>query len=77
MADDSGPSEDEVRDAFATLLGVWNQIAGSVSEAVRDPETREQLKKAATAFATAVGTTIADLATEFSTGPNTPGDEEE
>ncbi|MDH3189114.1 MAG: hypothetical protein OEM39_00510 [Acidimicrobiia bacterium] len=65
-ADDAGPSEGEVKDAFATLLGAWDQVADSVTSALRDPETREQLKKVASSFAAAIGTTIADLGAEFS-----------
>lgn len=66
MADDNGPDEDEIRSAFATLVGVWDQVAESVADALRDPETRQHLKQAVSSFAIAVGSTLSDLGTEFS-----------
>jgi hypothetical protein len=65
VADDRGPDEEEIRSAFATLIGAWDQVAESVSDALRDPETREKLKKAAGSFAAAVGSTLSDLGAEF------------
>ena len=65
VASDRGPTEDEIKGAFATLIGAWDQVAESVSTAMRDPETREHLKKAASSFAAALGTTISDLGDEF------------
>ena len=65
VADDQGPSEEDVRDAFTTLAQAWGQVAGSVGEALRDPEVRRNLKAAASSFATALGTTIADLGAEL------------
>jgi hypothetical protein len=69
VADDGGPGEEEIRSAFATLIGAWDQVAGSVSDALRDPETRQQLKNAASSFAIAVGSTLSDLGSEFSHKP--------
>jgi len=66
VADDSGPDEEEIRSAFATLIGVWDQVAESVADALRDPETRQHLKKAVSSFAIAVGSTLSDLGSEFS-----------
>lgn len=77
VTDGNGPTEDEVRQALATLLDAWNQVAGSISEAIRDPETKEELKKAATSLANAVGTTIVDLSTEFSSNRSGANEEEE
>jgi hypothetical protein len=65
VADEGGPSEDEVREALAVLVGAWNQVAGTVGSALQDPDVRHQLKLAATSFATAVGNTIADLGVEL------------
>jgi hypothetical protein len=65
VAADRGPSEDEIKGAFATLVGAWDQVAESVTSALRDPEAREHLKKAASSFATALGSTISDLGDEF------------
>lgn len=65
VADDTGPAEDDVREALATLAQAWGQVAGSVGEALRDPEVRENLKAAATSFAGALGSTISDLSVEL------------
>jgi hypothetical protein len=65
VAADAGPTEQEIQEAFSTLAGAWNQIAGSVASALRDPEVRHRLKDAGTALATAVGRTIVDLGTEL------------
>ena len=65
VASDGGPSEDEIKDAFGTLVGAWHQVAGSVSSALQDPEVRQRLKDAGSAFATAVGRTITELGAEL------------
>lgn len=65
VADDRGPSEDNVKDAFSTLAEAWSQVATSVTSALKDPDVRDQLKKAASSFAAALGTTISDLGTEL------------
>lgn len=65
VADDGGPSEDEIREALATLAAAWTQVAGTVGNALQDPELRGQLKKATTSLATAVGSTISDLGAEL------------
>ncbi|MEX1134496.1 MAG: hypothetical protein WED83_06610 [Acidimicrobiia bacterium] len=65
VAADRGPSEDEIKGAFSTLIGAWGQVAESVTSALRDPEAREHLKKAASSFATALGGTISDLGEEI------------
>lgn len=77
VADDHGPTEDEIRAAFATLAGAWDQVAESVSTALRDPEVREQLKSAASSFASALGTTISELGIELRDGVREDGSEEE
>lgn len=64
-ASDDGPSEEDIKDAFGTLASAWNQVAGSVSAALQDPEVRQRLKDAGSAFATAVGNTIAELGSEL------------
>lgn len=66
VADDQGPSEDEIREALTTLVQAWTQVAGSVGEALRDPEVRTTLKAAASSLATALGATISDLGDELS-----------
>ncbi|MFZ0014280.1 MAG: hypothetical protein WAL25_09220 [Acidimicrobiia bacterium] len=62
---DDGPSEEEIKSAFGTLAGAWNQVAGSVSSALQDPEVRQRLKDAGSAFATAVGRTMSELGGEL------------
>ena len=65
VASEGGPSEDELKNAFATLLGAWEQVAASLSTALNDPDTRAHLKRAAGSFAAALGATITDLGSEF------------
>jgi hypothetical protein len=77
VADEQGPTEDEIREALSTLGGAWDQIAGSVSEILRDPETRDGLKRAAGSLASALGSTLSDLSTEFGAERDRPGNSEE
>ena len=65
VSDDGGPTEDEIKDALGTLAGAWDKVAGTFSEALRDPEVRQRLKDAAGALATAVGRTVGDLGSEL------------
>ena len=65
VASDSGPSEEEIKGAFATLIGAWDQIAESVTTALQDPETRDNLKEAASSFASALGETMSGLGNEI------------
>ncbi|MCI0678730.1 MAG: hypothetical protein L0Z63_06785 [Actinobacteria bacterium] len=62
---DEGPSGSDIRDALATLASVWSQVAESVGEALRDTEVRRRLRQTASAFATALGSTIAALGDEL------------
>jgi hypothetical protein len=61
IASDDAPTEDEIRDALATLAGAWDQVASSFSAAMSDPETRAQLKRAAGSLASALGATVGGL----------------
>lgn len=65
VASDRGPSEEEIKGAFATLLGAWDQVAESVTAALQDPETRSHLKEAASSFASALGETMSGLGDEI------------
>ncbi len=65
VADESGPSEGDIRDAFATLIGAWNQVAGTLTNAFQDPEVRGHLKSAAGALTEAVGATLRGLGDEL------------
>ncbi len=67
VADEQGPTEDEIKEAFSTLAGAWDQIAGSISDILRDPEARDGLKRAAGSLASALGSTLSDLSSEFGT----------
>jgi hypothetical protein len=62
---EGGPTEEEIKDAFGTLMGAWDKVAESVTTALRDPEVRQRLKDAASSFASALGTTIAELGSEL------------
>ncbi len=75
VATDRGPTEEEIKGAFATLIGAWDQVAESVSSALRDAETREHLKRAASSFASALGTTITDLGAEIKKSKEPAGDD--
>ncbi|MEA1903081.1 MAG: hypothetical protein U9N56_06105 [Actinomycetota bacterium] len=65
VADDHGPTEEEIKGAFSTLAGAWDQVAESVTTALQDPQVREQLKDAASSLATALGATISELGSEL------------
>jgi hypothetical protein len=68
VADEHGPTEEELKGAFATLAGAWDQVAESAADILRDPGTREGLKKAASSLATALGSTLSQLSSEFAPG---------
>lgn len=61
VADETGPSEAEVREAFTTLAGAWNQLAGAVGVAIQDQEVRDHLKKAASSLANAVAASLSEF----------------
>ena len=61
VADEAGPSEEEVREAFRTLAGAWNQIAGAVGAAISDPEVKSQVKRATSSLVSAIGATLAEM----------------
>jgi hypothetical protein len=75
VAAEGGPSEEEIKGAFATLMGAWDQVAASFSNALNDPETKAHLKKAAGSFAAALGTTFTDLGDELEAEPTVSGSE--
>ncbi|MGH3649146.1 MAG: hypothetical protein ACRDU9_00435 [Acidimicrobiia bacterium] len=80
-ASEGGPTEEEIKEAFGTLMGAWDRVAESVGTALGDPEVRQKLKDAAGSFASALGTTIADLGSELRDStewaPTSPGASEE
>jgi hypothetical protein len=78
VAQDRGPSDEDIKQAFSTLAGAWDQVAQSVSTAFQDPEIRDQLKDAASSFATALGATITEFGSELkkATTPSSSDEEE-
>jgi hypothetical protein len=75
---EEGPSEDQVRQALKTLGSAVQAVFESVGAAMRDPDTRTQVKDAAAGFASAVGQTFSDLGEEIrrTPEPETAQDEE-
>jgi hypothetical protein len=74
VASDGGPSDEEIKEAVATLIGAWDQVAESVSTALQDPDLRDKLKTAASSFAAAVGNTMSELGWELrGSGGSTSG----
>jgi hypothetical protein len=65
VANGGGPSDKEIQGAFATLVGAWDQVAASLSTALRDPETRDHLRLAAGSLTAALGTTLSRLGEGF------------
>jgi hypothetical protein len=61
VAPEDGPTETEIKEALVTLAGVFDQVGPPLAAALDDPETRIRLKKAAGAFASALGAAISDL----------------
>ncbi|HEX6945862.1 MAG TPA: hypothetical protein VF246_00700 [Acidimicrobiia bacterium] len=66
VADDEGPTEDDIRDAFSTLAGAWNKVATTFGNALQDPGVRRHLRTAVGSLADAVGATVSGLAAEIS-----------
>lgn len=77
VADEGGPTEDEIKQAFATLAGAWDQVAESVTTSLKDPEVREKLRSAASAFASAFGNTVSELGSELKEDRGEPPSEKE
>lgn len=65
VAQNGGPSDEEIKEAFATLVAAWDQVAESMSTALKDPDVREQLKETASSFAAALGATISEFGEEL------------
>lgn len=65
VADGKGPSEEEIRQALATLSGAWDQMASSLSVVFQDPGLRQHLKETAMTLAEALGDTITGVGQEM------------
>ena len=76
VANDHGPTENEIKDAFATLAGAWDQVAESVTTALKDPDVQEKLKDAAGSLATAFGATMKELGSVLKDTEDSGGEEE-
>jgi hypothetical protein len=72
-----GPSESELRDAFSTIAGAWDQVSETFTTAMSDPDLRMQLRRALSSLATAVGNTLTELGDELSHAVPAEGEEEE
>lgn len=68
-ASESGPSEEEVRDAFRTIADAWKQLAGSVGAAIQDEDVKAHLKKAAGSLVNAVGASLSELRSQSPADP--------
>jgi len=65
VADEKGPTEEEIRQALTTLAGVWDQVSASISDVLKDPELRQRLKVTAASLAAALGDTIGGVGREM------------
>lgn len=77
VAKDRGPTDEEIKQAFATLAGAWDQVAESVTSALKDPDIREQIKESASSFATALGATLSEFGSELRDISTFPSPDEE
>lgn len=73
VADEDGPTEDEIRDALRTLAGAWGQVSESVAVALRDPAVKDHLKRAAESLAVAVSAGLSELHTAADPDETTDG----
>ena len=76
VTNNGGPSEDEIKYAFAVLAGAASQVVESASNSMKDPEVREQIKDVVSSLATAVGTTMTELGAELAKMPADPPDQD-
>lgn len=65
---DGGPSEEEIRQALATLASAWGQVAEAVGAALGDEEMRGHFKRAGRSLASAVGAGLSELIAPGPTG---------
>jgi hypothetical protein len=65
VADEKGPTEEEIRLAFTTLARVWDQASSSMSAVFQDPELRRRLKDTAASLTAALGDTIGGVGREM------------
>ena len=76
MVGEDGPAEEDVRQAFTTIGTAAQSLVDSISESMRDPEVRDQLKEATSTFFSAIGKTLSQLGDELRSDEATSADDE-
>ncbi len=76
IAGETGPDQSEVAEALQTLGKAAQRVTDSMSKALKDPDSREQVKSVAAGFLTAIGRTLSDLGNEFAQRPDAPVNED-
>ena len=62
---EDGPDEEDIRRSLETLGEAARAVADSIGAAMRDPETRDQLKKVSSSIASAIGATLSQFGEEL------------
>ncbi len=73
---EDGPAEEDVRQAFTTIGTAAQSLVDSISESMRDPEVRDQVKEATSTFFSAIGKTLSQLGDELRSNDESNTDDE-
>ena len=73
---EDGPAEEDVRQAFTTIGTAAQSLVDSISESMRDPEVRDQVKEATSTFFSAIGKTLSQLGDELRSNDESNSDHE-
>ena len=73
---EDGPAEEDVRQAFTTIGTAAQSLVDSISESMRDPEVRDQVKEATSTFFSAIGKTLSQLGDELRSNDEPNSDHE-
>lgn len=73
---EDGPAEEDVRQAFTTIGTAAQSLVDSISESMRDPEVRDQVKEATSTFFSAIGKTLSQLGDELRSNDESNSDDE-
>ena len=73
---EDGPAEEDVRQAFTTIGSAAQSLVDSISESMRDPEVRDQVKEATSTFFSAIGKTLSQLGDELRSNDESNTDDE-
>jgi len=65
LADEDGPSPDEVRSALRTIGDAAQKVVAGVGSAMQDPDVRNQVKAATGSLVTALSQVLSDLGKEL------------